>query len=539
MLKFMYGYIRGKIRILFFFTIVTLLTTGLSIFIPYLNGIFIDSISYEPNKETIIRYTIIVAILLTSSLVINYLYTVLNAKIKLDLSYNVYKDIVYHVQRIPYIIYKKYNPTYLNQRINTDIAKVWNFFLEYYVNIIVHSLSFILLMYLIYKLNIYIFVATLILIPIYIGIYIWSKKPIYIFGLESKERGAEYYKIGNEQLELANEIKANSLFEASFVRLNKEYKRYYEAIMKYTRVTQFFKSMDLSVSMLLQVFIILIGGFEIINGNLTLGKFVIINSYYNTLFQIIKFFFLIGQEYIDTKNSLNRLQEIMSIREEKFGDKFIKDVESIKLKNISFKYEDELVINSFTQNFSKGNIYILRGSNGAGKSTLLYLIIGILKNESLDEICYDGISINNLDINNMRGKVISIYLQNAKSFDLSVSDTIELYTGLTQAEVVKKINCSNLRKIYFSSDFDISLYFDKKINELSGGEHQKVQLLCHVLVDYSVLILDEPTSNLDKQSTFFLQQYLESEVKEKIIIIVTHDSEFIEAFREAQIITLA
>lgn len=159
MFKYMIGYIKAKLKILSFFAIVAFLTTGLSIVLPYYNGRFIDSISYKPNKATVVNYAIFIAILLISSIFINYLYGILNTKIKLDLSYNMYSDIISHIQKIPYIVYKKYNPTYLNQRINTDIARLWSFFLVYFINIFIQALSLIILIILIFELNVYIFVS--------------------------------------------------------------------------------------------------------------------------------------------------------------------------------------------------------------------------------------------------------------------------------------------------------------------------------------------------------------------------------------------
>lgn len=161
MFKYVISYIKTKLKIVSFFVIVAFLTTGLSIVLPYYNGRFIDSIAYKSDKVTVVNYAIFIAILLISSIIINYLYGILNTKIKLDLSYNMYRDIITHIQKIPYIIYKNFNPTYLNQRINTDIVKIWSFFLGYFINIFIQALSLVILIILIFKLNIYIFVVTL------------------------------------------------------------------------------------------------------------------------------------------------------------------------------------------------------------------------------------------------------------------------------------------------------------------------------------------------------------------------------------------
>jgi len=538
MFKYMIGYIKAKLKILSFFAIVAFLTTGLSIVLPYYNGRFIDSISYKPNKATVVNYAIFIAILLISSIFINYLYGILNTKIKLDLSYNMYSDIISHIQKIPYIVYKKYNPTYLNQRINTDIARLWSFFLVYFINIFIQALSLIILIVLIFELNVYIFVVTLFLIPIYVSIYVASRKPIYMSGLESKEKMAEYFKTGNEQLDQVAEIKSNSLYDASAAWLSNSYEKYKNSLMRFTKVSYFFKSLDSSISMFLQVSIILIGGYDIINGNLTFGEFVILNSYYNMLFKTIKFFFTVGQEYQDTKNSYDRIKEIVTIPEENIGNTIIKDISTIELKNISYKYEKKEVIREFSYKFEKGNIYLIEGKNGSGKTTLLLLLIGMLQEQGKGDIYFNNVSISDVNMKSLRSSAISTYLQNSKMFDSTVLEVISFYTGLNENEIKTKINQSVLKNIYMSKELDVIKCFEKSIRKLSGGEQQKIRLLCSLLLNCSVLILDEPTSQIDKQSSMIIKDYLESEKKNRIIIIVTHDIKLANDFQDAKRLNL-
>ena len=80
--------------------------------------------------------------------------------------------------------------------------------------------------------------------------------------------------------------------------------------------------------------------------------------------------------------------------------------------------------------------------------------------------------------------------------------------------------------------------FEKSIRKLSGGEQQKIRLLCSLLLNCSVLILDEPTSQIDKQSSMIIKDYLESEKKNRIIIIVTHDIKLANDFQDAKRLNL-
>lgn len=534
MFKMTLYYIKTKIKILIFFAITAFVTTIFSIIMPYYNGIFIDAVSIHPNKNTIIYYAIFICILSLISTIISYVYGILNTKLKLELSFSLYRSLVEHIQKIPFNRYKQYNPTYLNQRINTDVSKIWGFFLSYFINIFIQAASIIILLFLLFMMNIYIFSVSVIMIPFYIGVYLWSVKPLYNYSLDNKEKAAEYFKTGNEQLELALEIKANSMYEASTKWLINGYQKFFDSSILYTKVIGFFKSMDSIISIILQILVLIIGGFEIINGNLTLGKFVVVNSYCNMLFQTIKFFFTVGQEYQDTKNSYARIEEIMSIKEEENGEEQIEEIKKIELSNVSYSYHmmGKEIITSLSLHLIKGNIYFIEGENGVGKTTLLHLILGLLRDNMTGDVYYNDISIKNLDLIDLRKNKISTFIQNTKSSDSTVLDNIEYWTGFSRKDILPKIKEKKLESFYCSQQFDVEQFFEKRLSILSGGERQKINILCTLLRAKDVLILDEPTSQMDVISTKLLCHYLESKSENYITIIVTHDKKFRNYFEK-------
>ena len=97
MFKIILYYIKTKIKILIFFAITAFVTTIFSIIMLYYNGIFIDSVSIHPNKNTIIYYAIFICILSLISTIISYVYGILNKKLKLELSFSLYRSLVEHI----------------------------------------------------------------------------------------------------------------------------------------------------------------------------------------------------------------------------------------------------------------------------------------------------------------------------------------------------------------------------------------------------------------------------------------------------------
>jgi len=168
----------------------------------------------------------------------------------------------------------------------------------------------------------------------------------------------------------------------------------------------------------------------------------------------------------------------------------------IDLQNVSFKYENVNVIQEITAHFNPGELVSLVGPNGAGKTTLLKLISGTLKPSSGKIYIYDQQS-HNLT-NKKRAVWISMVPQNPKLPDeISIPDFVMLgrnpHLGLLQWESKEDFNIA--RKSMSLTEID---YLSRrKLGEISGGERQRAMLALAITQQSPIMLLDEPTSNLD------------------------------------------
>ncbi|MCX8085225.1 MAG: metal ABC transporter ATP-binding protein [Calditerrivibrio sp.] len=179
----------------------------------------------------------------------------------------------------------------------------------------------------------------------------------------------------------------------------------------------------------------------------------------------------------------------------------------IKIENLYFKYpgENQWTLEDVSIEVREKDYLIIIGPNGGGKTTLLKLILGILKpnkgyihfNRSLFKIGY-----------------VPQQISTKKSFPITVKKTITL--GVKNCS-----NLSNLEQIVL--ELNIQDILDKKISELSGGQLQRVLLARALISEPDLLILDEPTSNVDPYGTFCFFSYLEQLNKKMTIILVTHN----------------
>ncbi len=196
---------------------------------------------------------------------------------------------------------------------------------------------------------------------------------------------------------------------------------------------------------------------------------------------------------------------------------------SIELKNVSFGYtEDKIVLNDVSLVIDRPGFYCIIGPNGVGKSTIVKCLNKIIEPQK-GTILVDGEDIKNLKYKDLAVKIGYVPVFSNDAFSMSVVDTI----------MVGRFNhtktCSrseNLRKVYETMRLlHIEGLAYKKFNAISAGQHQKVAIARGLVQETPVLILDEPTANLDVKYQVYVMEMLRaiSEKKGMIVLTISHD----------------
>lgn len=185
----------------------------------------------------------------------------------------------------------------------------------------------------------------------------------------------------------------------------------------------------------------------------------------------------------------------------------------IELKNITKKYGNNVIFNNLNLTFKEGNIYCLKGISGSGKTTLLNIISGLDMN-------YSGECLINQKSLKKFSKKENNYFRQSIGYVMQRSF---LYKKLTLKENLLMIN-NDLKKIKkLAKELNVLNILDKKPLEVSGGELQRIALIRALLGENKIIILDEPTSNLDHKNSIIFANHLKNiDLKDKIIIIATH-----------------
>ncbi|MEA4875770.1 ABC transporter ATP-binding protein [Anaerorhabdus sp.] len=220
--------------------------------------------------------------------------------------------------------------------------------------------------------------------------------------------------------------------------------------------------------------------------------------------------------------SANRVLDLLEEKpavEETYGEGNT-TFEGIEIQNISFSYEDDEIVNDCSLNGRKNKILGIAGKSGAGKSTLLKLLMRFW------DVDHGKISISNTDIKELKTN----NLRNLESFvtqeTILFKDTIEnnlkiANPNATKEQIIEACKKASLHDFINALPDGYETMVGELGDTLSGGERQRIGVARAFLHDAPLILLDEPTSNLDNLNEAIILKALKQQ-KDKTIVLVSH-----------------
>ncbi len=203
----------------------------------------------------------------------------------------------------------------------------------------------------------------------------------------------------------------------------------------------------------------------------------------------------------------------------------------INLNNIGKRYNYEWIFRKVNYEFSSGNNYVILGGNGSGKSTLLQVIAGNLTHSEGDS------KFQSRSLSGSNSVIDPDDVYKHISFCAPYLDLFEEFTLTESIDFQEKFKPFqkglDLKKIIELTELDKSK--DKQIKYYSSGMKQRVRLALAVLADTPLLLLDEPTSNLDKKAISWYQKLVTDFSKDRLIIVASNQQEYEYPFCDKQI----
>lgn len=195
--------------------------------------------------------------------------------------------------------------------------------------------------------------------------------------------------------------------------------------------------------------------------------------------------------------------------------------DAITFRNVTFAYEDHVILENIDLTIKKGQTVALVGASGAGKSTLADLIPRF-HDATQGAVLIDGVNIRDYSLHSVRSQM-SIVTQEPILFNDTIANNIalgEAGAGVEAIEQAAKI--ANAHPFIMQKELQYATNIGDRGSKLSGGERQRLTIARAVLKNPPILILDEATSSLDTESERLVQDAINKMMQNRTSIVIAH-----------------
>ncbi len=208
------------------------------------------------------------------------------------------------------------------------------------------------------------------------------------------------------------------------------------------------------------------------------------------------------------------------------GERELHSFESIEFKNVSFAYQDKMVLENVSFKINKGDRIALVGYNGAGKTTITKLMMR-LYDTTEGEILVNGVSIKEYRLDMLREKIGAVF-QDYKVFAATVAENVlaDVYTPDKEQIVINALKDGTfgekLNALPKGIETELTREFYNDGTELSGGESQKIAIARVFAHNNELIVMDEPSSALDPIAEYNLNVGIDKNARGKTVVFITH-----------------
>ena len=431
-----------------------------------------------------------------------------------------------HMLHLNLSFFKMHKTGYLLARIERDVSNLRGLVANNLILLLKDILTFITGLVIIFLFHWKLALTSIVVLPLFIFSLKYFSQRIRKCSAEAQERSAHVLAFLQESLAGIFVVKAFQLEGKEKNRLSEKQQERMKINIKYGLISAYSSHITGFLGAIGPLVVLWYGSHEVMNGHLTLGSLIAFNAFLGYLFGPARRFMHLNEQVQDALASLERVSEFLSISTE--TDETVKQNKidcidgKVEFKGINFAYDDsETILENINFVANPGETVALVGKSGAGKTTLVNLIFRFYK-PGKGTIFIDNRDISGMDIKELR-KYIGIVPQEVFLFSGTIKENIRCGNLDVSDEDVL-----NAARLAYVDEFIDKLPdgYDTKVGErgvkLSGGQRQRIALARVILRDAKILILDEPTSELDSLSEKYIQEAFAEISKNRTTFVIAH-----------------
>ncbi len=352
---------------------------------------------------------------------------------------------------------------------------------------------------------------------------------------EVLEKGSRQTTMLNERIKGLEFIQTNSKEDQELSKINKIDEDVVETKIKQSLLMKTISESIGIFTFIAPVLLYIFGGIFFMNNGITIGGILVFSMYMGRIyspFLTISTLSLTIEPALVAIERINKMffSETKDLQEIKGQLEFDEKIETVAFKNVSFSYDDNReLLNDLCFKVKSDTVFNINGVNGSGKTTVLKLCIGLLEPDK-GVIEFNGKDISKYKSESIR-KRLAVVSQKTFLFNDTIKNNIIYTVNSPNDEHIKErydiiAELIGIEKIYENHNANRDMNIGENGVKLSGGEIQKIAIARALIKDADLIIFDEASVNIDKETNKVIKKIITEQLKRKIIIIVDHSGYF-------------
>ena len=510
-MKWFWGFLRKYRFKLLGGLILTTFISALAIVNPYVSGMIVDDVIQGGQYDLLWKLVLILLLVTLVRGALRFFYQVIFEVCSQGVLYDM-RDVVYRrLLTEDFAFYSKKKTGDLMSRQTGDMEAIRHFVAYIIYQVYENILLFCFALFMIFTVNVKLALCMLIVLPFTAITTAKQSKEVRPTFQRIRDCFSSLNAFVQENVSGNRVVKAFAKEDFEIEKFNKENDAYMDAQLNSSKVWMKYLPIFEVLAYVLNVVLMLYGGWMVITGEMTIGNLVTVNGYLWMLNAPLR---MAGWWVNDTHRFITSVEKIYTTYVEEPLVKMPpvpvsrKHMEgNVEFKDVSYTADDEDIVKDISFSVKKGQTVGILGSTGAGKSTIMNLLCRFVDATS-GEVLVDGVNVKDWNLYDLRDN-IGMAMQDIFLF----SDTIEGNIAYGRP------NCT-FEEIHEAAVMADANHFIKAMPEgyntivgergvgLSGGQKQRISLARTLLKKPSILILDDTTSAVDMETESYIQQQL-------------------------------
>lgn len=456
--------------------------------------------------------------------------------------FNIQLDLLGSIQKQHNVSDRKHQSGYLLSRLKDDPFYLHGLFAGSGLSLIKDVITFLVGLIIVFSLHWKLALASIFLLPFFV--HFIKKYSVKIKDITSKylEQNARVTDKMTESISLLATIKTLGVEKYDTMKLVAQLKKNIKLSIEKGILESLYSILVSVITGFGPIIVIWYGMYEIMENRLTLGELIAFNSFLGYLFgptsRLINLHITIQKSWI----AWNRILEYLIINEDSLELSEEQNLDGeIQFNDYSFAYDKKPILRNVGITLCKNSMIGIVGDSGAGKSTMFNFLKLNGKNYT-GSLTINGVEFRDINRKNLTRQV-AVLDQEPVLFQDTILNNIKL--GNRKADINEIYEAAKLAEIH---EFIVNLKYgydtilDERGMNISVGQKQRIALARTILRNPHILILDEPTANLDSGTENAIFSSLKNIMKDKIVIVIAHrlhtitDTDKIIVLHEGEII---